>query len=285
MKGIGFSVIAILFSATMLLGQEFEIYQGDTINRRDMEKKRVGYWIFFDRQQNKKSEGYYKDNRKDSVWVFYYPSGQRKAEITFKRGRKKGLAKAYYPDGKVSEEGFWDMNKWTGEYKAYHENGKLAYDWNYNNSGKKVGEQKYFFPDGKLMVKGEWQAGKITGKLTEFYSDGTVKAERVFVDGKVNHEETRFFEPHKPDIAKKDSLLIKSLPPGNQNKIDDSERQITSYFDGEGFHKIYKDSLISREGEFKSGNLFNGKHYIYNAEGKLLATRIYQEGKLVKVEK
>ncbi len=284
MKGIGFFILITLFVFGKLSAQQFEIYNGDTINRRNAAKQRVGHWILFDKQKRKKSEGTYKANRKEGLWISYFSDGKRKAEITFKLGRKRGLAKTYYPNGKVSEEGYWDANKWTGNYKAYHENGKVAYDWNYNKNGKKVGEQKYYFPNGKVMIKGNWDGGKIKGKLVEYYSDGGVKAERTFVNGRVDHKQTKFYEPPKPDIAKKDSLLIKTLPPGNQDKTDSTEKQVTSYFTGEGFHKLFKDSLLSREGEFRGGKLYNGKHYVYDEQGNLIQTRIYKEGKIVEVK-
>ena len=283
MKGIGFSILFIFLATTFLSAQQFEVYQGDTINRRNAAKKRVGYWIFFNKKKKKTSEGNYENNRKHGLWISYYSNGNRKAEITYVQGRKKGPAKTYYKNGKVSEEGFWAANKWTGDYKAYHENGKIAYDWSYNRQGKKVGEQKYYFPNGQVMIKGNWENGKIKGKLTEFYSDGGVKAERTFVEGKVDNAQTRFYEPQKPDIAKKDSLLIKSLPPGNQDKTDDTEKQVTSYFTGEGYHKLFKDSLLSREGEFRGGKLFKGKHYIYDEQGKLIQTRIYEGGRIIEI--
>lgn len=274
----------MLFAPASILAQSFEIYKGDTINRRDIANKRQGYWIFFYKTKTKKTEGLYNNNRREKVWVSYYRNGKRRAEITYTLGRKKGPAKTYYRNGKVAEEGVWDSNKWIKGYKAFHENGKLAYDWNYNSRGKRVGEQKYFHDNGKPMLQGNWNNGKIEGELTEFYSDGSLKAKRIFAAGKPNHKKTKFFEPPKLDVAKKDSAKMKYLPEGN-NKDPETRTPVSSYFTGEGRHKLYKDSLLSREGVFREGQLYEGKHYYYDESGKLVKTVIYSRGKVTRVIK
>ncbi|MEN9443578.1 MAG: hypothetical protein RIS47_468 [Bacteroidota bacterium] len=275
--------IALLAFQYGSLAQKFELYKGDTINRIDLANLRQGKWIeFYEKSKKVNALGSYIDNRKDGLWKTYYENGVLQAEITYKLGRQKGYAKTYYEDGKVFEEGVWDSNKWVGSYKAYHSNGVLAYDWNYDEKGKKTGQQRYFYTNGKVLFAGNWEVGRIKGVLKEYYEDGKIKSERSFVDGKIDSSQTRYFEPaDNENIA--DNTAIKVLPKNNSVPEEETERIISGVFTGNGFHKLYNDTLLSREGEFKNGKLFDGKKYLYDDNNIHIKTIIYKDGKAVQV--
>ena len=262
--------------------QSFEIYAGDTINKRDAENKRQGIWIKFDTQKRIEEKGQYVDNKKEGLWYGYYPSGKLKHEITYKRNRPDGPAKFYYEDGKISEQGIWKINKWVGDYKYYHANGNLAYDWKYNESGKRTGEQKYYYADGSLMIKGDWTDGKKEGTLREFYPDGSVKSEIDFADGKINVASVKEYE-----IAEKPAQKIMApgtkpkKPASNTSNAAPSKSEEIGIFTQTGYYKTYNEfKKLDREGDFVNGKLINGKRYFYDDNGNLTRTLIYKDGKI-----
>lgn len=269
-------VIASLLFSIGVLAQSSETYNGETVNVRDAENKRQGTWVKLDKQGRLEERGEYINNKKEGIWKGYYTSGKIKHEITYKRNRPDGPAKFFYEDGKVSEQGIWKINKWVGEYKYYHTNGNLAYDWSYNESGRRTGEQKYYYNDGSLMIKGDWTDGKKKGVLTEFYPDGSVKSEMNFIEGKVQVASITEYEIKEKPAARVVAPGTKK-PAAAKTKTENHGRFVqTGYF--KTFNEFKK---VDREGDFVNGKLIKGKRYLYNDNGDLVKTLIYENGKVV----
>ncbi|MBE9469304.1 MAG: toxin-antitoxin system YwqK family antitoxin [Bacteroidetes bacterium] len=266
-------VLSFLFSFILLINinsfaQEFEIIDGDTINRLDNNNQKQGLWVIIKKETGRKSdEGLYKNNKKNGVWKKYYKSGTIKSAITYLNNLPTGYAKFYYANGNVSEEGIWKINKWTGHYKYYFENGNVAYDWNYNKSGKRTGTQKYYHDNGTLMIEGDWTNGKEAGALKEYYADGSLKSEKNFADGKLDETSVKHYKKQENK-----AIITK------QSKSKESVKMFT----GNGYFKLNnKSKKVDREGEFSNGRLVDGKRYFYNNNGELIKTSIYKNGKLI----
>lgn len=271
-----FSAILVVFLACSVYAQTSIQFEGETVNVKDANNKKQGKWVIFDKAGNKSDVGNYSDNKKEGLWKGYYPSGRIKHEITYVGNRPSGPAKFYYEDGIVSEEGIWKINKWVGDYKYYHENGNLAYDWKYNASGKRTGEQKYYYDDGSLMIKGDWTNGKKEGKLREFYPDGSVKSEMDFAEGKLNIATIKEYEiaekPNNKEVAPQIQKVVKKATSDDKFGV----------FNRTGYFKTFNEhKKIDRDGDFVNGKLVKGKRYLYNDNGDLIRTLIYEDGKVV----
>lgn len=268
--------VMVLSGPTAAMGQSFEIYRGDTINRRDASDMRHGWWKVFNKDGKFKGyaedalveEGEYVNNKKNGVWTKYYPEGTKKHELTFTNNVANGYAKIYYRNGRLQEEGMWQQNKWAGQYKYYNENGNVKYDWNYNSSGKREGQQKYYHENGVLMYLGEWKNGNEAGELVEYYEDGSIKAKRYFNNGKIEEGKTKELVQGKEfdENVKKYSGRAQQSAPRALGEIVD------------GFNRLYdKNGNLSKEGEFKNKQLIDGKAYIYEGN-KLVKTLIFKGG-------
>ena len=203
-------------------GQVYELYKGDTINQVDKQMRKQGQWIYFydDARTKIKMEGEFQNNKRIGLWIKYYENGNRKHEVTYQMGKTIGPARFYYENGNIREEGKWVLKHWVGEYRYYHENGTLSYEFFYNSEGERTGEQNYYYETGDLMITGDWKDGKKTGTLKEFYKDGTVKYEKEFVEGKYQPDQSKDFKKgEKPggEIVKKKSKKI--LFTGQYKKI------------------------------------------------------------------
>ena len=60
------------------------------------------------------------------------------------------------------------------------------------------------------------------------------------------------------------------------------DRVSSARFTGTGFHTIYNLSgKIEKKGYFEKGRLIKGEQYVYNADGILSSTLIFENGELV----
>ena len=262
----------------------------DTLNQVDPASGlKQGYWIVYNSikklpaypADSKVEEGKFADSKKIGMWKMYYPNGNIKSEITYTDNRPKGYAKMYYENGKVQEEGMWDNSRWTGDYKSYYDNGQIFYDFKYNNTGKREGEQKYYYDNGQIMMKGEMHDGKEAGVWEEHYENGDLRAKKAFNDGTLDANNTEVYAPKQPLPEKKEEPTSKEPP-----KIADATKEKTNAaqkpFDGNGYAKLFlPGARISKDGEFKSYRLINGKDYVYNTDGILERIAVYKDGKYV----
>ena len=44
-----------------------------------------------------RSEGYYKNGKKDGLWTYWYPEGQKSSEAHYKDGVENGVTTLYLP--------------------------------------------------------------------------------------------------------------------------------------------------------------------------------------------
>lgn len=211
--------LLLCFASAQAHAQVFEIYKGDTINRVDKQMRKQGKWIYFydeNKREQIRMKGAFVDNHRVGLWIKYFKNGNRKNEVTYKRGKPIGPARFYYENGHIREEGEWLIKHWIGEYRYYHENGNLAYEFMYNAEGKRTGEQNYYYPTGDLMITGEWQKGKKTGVVTEYYKDGSVKNEKVFKAGNYQKTQSKEYEKGEKEggaiVKKKSKKLLFTGP-------------------------------------------------------------------------
>lgn len=256
MKLTSLVAIILLFTGGAF-AQDFEIYNGDTINKKDETNKKQGKWIFFydEAKTIKKKEGSFVNNKKEGIWTEYYKSGNKRNEITYAGNKKNGYAKIYYENGTLSEEGTWKGNKWVGDYKFYHKNGNKAYEWKYNEKGKRTGEQKYFYEDGSVMIEGEWIDGKENGVITEYYPDGAVKSKKSFNKGEIDVESIETFEKTEV-VASNEEEIVKEVEKVAEKVAEKEEpkekvpEDIESYL--ESLAKKYPEGVTKEE--YEEGN-------------------------------
>jgi antitoxin component YwqK of YwqJK toxin-antitoxin module len=260
--------------------QSFELFKGDTINKKDAAGMKQGRWLVFNKdgkhvgygENQLVEEGRYADNKKTGVWLKFWPNGQKKHEITFANNIASGFAKFYYKSGNLQEEGMWESNKWVGEYRYYFENGNKQYEWKYNASGKREGEQVYYHENGKPLYIGTWANGNEQGELVEYYDDGSVHARRYFNAGKIDPAKT-------VDLVKgKENEGRAAKYSGVVQKVQAESKQMGHGQIVDGYNKLLNaDGTVSKEGIFKSKKLIDGKVYHYEG-GKLVSTEEYKGG-------
>lgn len=271
-----------------LHAQNFEIVNGDTINRIDANRKRQGKWIVKAKPAKDRGykvgsiveEGVFQNSRKVGMWKKFYPSGKLKSEITYKGSRPYGPYTLYYENGNIEEQGNWERTKNTGNFKRFHENGKVAQEFSFTEDGKRTGQQKYFYENGKVRLEGNWQDGMESGEMKEYYENGDLMAVKHFANGEMDKDK---FESYAPKTAIKDPLE-KQLDEGKDIKVTvkKDEKPNQGGFSGNGYTKLFnRNQQISKDGVFRNYRLIDGKQYMYNENGLLTQIMIFKNGKYI----
>jgi len=276
----------ILFTLTSYT-QSFELLDGDTINKVDVNKKRQGRWIIKATNRHPGytpgsvvEEGEFKNSRKFGLWKKYYPNGKPKSEITYKGSRPFGPYILYYNNGNVEEQGNWQRTKNTGSFKRYHENGKIAQDFVFTETGKRSGAQKYYYENGNLRLEGTWQEGLESGEMKEYYQNGDLMAVKNFNGGEMDKSSYQSYAPKTPQKDALDNLIDEGKDIAV--KVSKEEAPNQGGFDGNGIRKLYnKDRQLSKDGEFKNYRLINGKQFKYDENGLLIKIMIFKEGRYI----
>lgn len=286
-----FVLLILIAVSELAVAQTFELLNDkDTINRTDVNGKRQGKWIVYNRLVNKPcytaeqkvEEGVYAEGKKTGLWTEYYCNNNMKSKITFENNRPSGYAIMYHENGKIKEEGLWKNNRWVGDYKLYYENGQVQQSFKFNTTGKREGEQKYFYENGQTMIEGNWAEGKEAGVVREYYENGDLKSEKNFEGGFLDVASVKNFEPKKPvqEVVKP----VKDPDPAPPVVVDDKTEKVNSGkpFDGEGNHTLFNtNKQISKKGFFHQNRLMDGTVYIYNSNGILTRKALYKGGKYV----
>jgi antitoxin component YwqK of YwqJK toxin-antitoxin module len=270
------------------IAQSYELFNKDTINVVDLEGKKQGFWIIFNRvkklpdykDDQKVEEGKFLDSKKEGLWKEYFANGNVKNKITFKANRPNGYAIIYHENGKVSEEGLWKGNRWVGNYKLYYENGQVQQEFKFNETGKREGPQKYYHENGQLMIEGTWGPdGKESGIIKEYYENGDLRAEKNFNGGTLDPATSKTYDPKKPIVEASSEPVVPKIVVDKEKEKPNIPTQL---FNGEGKWTLYnKNKQISKDGEFSKGRLVDGKVYNYTDDGILVRIAVYKDGKYV----
>ena len=260
----------------------------DTINQT-LENRKIGYWIILGNMRNLPDynptdtieEGFFNNNRKVGIWKKYYPNGLLKSEITYINGRASGAFTTYHPTGIIEENGNWKGRVYTGNFERYYEDGTLAQKKTFNDKGKTEGVVEYYHTNGQIELSFTTDNGKEAGQATRYWPNGDLKETIVFDEkgeGVSSGEIARINPEIKLDDKNDDAKEI--IAQGETNK--GADKSATGVKIKDGYHKTYNDNKdILMDGEFKSGKLFDGKHYIYDENGLLEKIEIYNNGKYV----
>ncbi|MBL7981674.1 MAG: toxin-antitoxin system YwqK family antitoxin [Flavobacteriales bacterium] len=280
-----FLVVTITLSLGAAIGPSFAqaSTEMDTLNRVDEMGRKQGYWKFVAPATEKPGypdgalveEGRYANSKRVGVWRRYWPNGKVMSEINYQMGRPKGEYKTFYPNGKVEEQGTWDLDRNTGKFQRWHPNGQLAQDFVFNAYGVRDGEQKYYHENGKLAVQVTVEEGKEDGTLKRYTADGQLQQVAEFNDGVINAANSKYIR----SVPKAEEVKVDPKAPAAP-EVSATETTNAVAFRENGYNTLYDRQLrISQQGEFVNGRLWDGKRYIYDANGILSRIQVYKGGR------
>jgi antitoxin component YwqK of YwqJK toxin-antitoxin module len=113
--------------------------------------------------------------------------------------------------------------------------------------------------------------GKLSDKITTYYKNGKVKTVQLVQAGKLGKKTKNTVEKKFND----EKVYKDENPPKTINPKTKGVRFIPS-----GYNTIYNENdEIWQDGNFKDGQLYDGKVYIYGSNGLLIKIKVFKEGK------
>jgi antitoxin component YwqK of YwqJK toxin-antitoxin module len=252
-------------------------------NKKDKEGKRTGKWVFTWKDKpnsgvspnGKIEEGYFNKGRKEGVWIKYHPDGKTPLlKGNYINNRPEGEYKRFFKTGKVKESGAFGKEHYKGDLTRYHTNGKVAYSGSYNNDGMESGSIKYYYENGNIELEYTAKNGVVMGELKRYYENGSLKEVQTF-NSKGKPSATKTYKMAENPVPKVETTKTVIYPPTVKNPRTKGLKFVPN-----GYNKIYNESdEIWMDGEFKNGQLWDGKVFDYSRDGILLKVRVFKLGK------
>lgn len=265
----------------------YGLSEGAPTNRVDKKQQKQGYWILYAKVVSasgsvdsvKVEEGRYVNNRKEGTWIKYHEDGKTpKLKGTYVNNRPSGDYEKYYANGSIRQKGCFVHGK---------SNGSDCVELNFYESGQI--EQKKTFDSTLMYFKSGGLAAlttadkidtdkKMTVRYFEFPSNTVmdtlyeINGQYTSVVGESIREEFSI-EPIPPSETKSPVKSDEHAP------IIRNPRTKGKAFDPNAYNKVYDENdQFLQIGDFKGGRLWDGKHYIYDADGILLKVKVFKEG-------
>jgi antitoxin component YwqK of YwqJK toxin-antitoxin module len=250
-------------------------------NAKDKDGKKHGNWVI--RGKDKPNLGYandavvekgtYSHGRKTGIWLKFHKDGKTiKLKGNYENNRPSGNYTRYYANGNIKESGTFVEEKQQGTLTKYYKNGQISYQANYRDQGRESGTVKHYYENGMVQVEYNLKEGKLNGTYKQFNQNGSVKFSYRMSQGKVAETlkvtNSKNGDDFSPNVSNE-------KPPAVKNPIT---KGVT--FFPEGYNKVYNENdEIWLDGNFKEGQLYDGKVYIYSKNGLLKQIKIFKEGK------
>jgi antitoxin component YwqK of YwqJK toxin-antitoxin module len=269
----------LIFTFCLLLATFFVHAQ----NKKDVHGKRTGKWVYTGADKpnsgiaktGKVEEGIYVNGRKEGVWTKYHKDGKTpKLKGNYVDNRPDGAYTRYYSSGQIKEQGSFSKNGYKGELIRYYTNGKISYKALYNNEGKETGKVQYFHENGKIALEYTMKNGLLTGKVSRFNGQGNlIESFDVSSTGSISNVKSFSNAPKATNQGNTTGSVI--YPPKIANPRTKGLKFVTN-----GYNKVYNSNdEIWMEGDFKNGQLWDGKVYDYDNDGILQKVRIFKAGR------
>jgi uncharacterized protein len=230
----------------------------EKINRKDSKGQKQGLWKEYYpcndtcSYERVKTEGRYKDDKKDGYFREYDYKGVLLSTTKYKDGKVEenpeelslyDIKTEYYENATVKAVKSYKNGKPDGVFKAFDRNGNIINSEIYRE-GNKTGE-------GVLSEKGIKQ-----GPWKEYYIDGTLRAEGEYENG-LKKGEWKFYHPN--------------------GKMEQTGKYITGEKPHGRWVWYYSDGKLLREEIFRNGKE-DGELIEYSDRGKIITKGEYIEG-------
>lgn len=261
------------------------------------DSKKVGLWKQFYPSGRIKNEITYANNRPSGYARIYYENGNIMEEGMWENNRWVGTYKQYYESGNLYYD--WKYNKEgkrEGEQKYYYENGKLMIEGNWQD-GKENGVIKEYYENGALKAERVFNDGTIDVAASKEYepNGATHKLDGISLESsaatanknKPKESAKEKNQPIQTTTTPSVTETAKITPPSEATENKTTTLPTSNNFPNEqigtisdGYNKLYNSKrLLSKEGIFKNGKLWDGKELEYTG-AEISKLVIYKQGKI-----
>jgi antitoxin component YwqK of YwqJK toxin-antitoxin module len=244
--------------------------------------KPEGYWKSYYRNGELKAEGNRKDFLLDGTWIFYDRDGEKTTSIQYVAGKKEGVRKSFKKGTLVKQEPFVnDLQEGYARY-FYLEDGSLKQEVPFK-AGKEEGTGYQYSKDGRIITLLTYKNGALTRKQSINQIDGQKQKQGLWMAFYPNRN-PKFEGPYLNDLkngywkyyrANGDLLRVEKWVNG---ELQENAQEVAKVEIKREIHP--ETGELSFKGAFRNG-LATGVHREYDKEGKVIASKIYEDGKLL----
>jgi antitoxin component YwqK of YwqJK toxin-antitoxin module len=248
----------------------------EKINRFDKADRKQGKWKVYYNDGIIRSDGYYKDGKKNGVFKEYDTKGSLieinkfDEDVIDDEAEESvilDIRSTYYEDGTIKTIGTYKEGKKEGTHRVYDKNGIIIDGFIYKEGiiiGKGIideqgfyqGTWKFYFNQDTLQSEGEYEDSKKEGKWTYYYPNGKVKQIGKFKNGKPSGSWYWYYED---GVLHREESYYKGKEDGHSIEYDELENVITEgeyidgYKEGEWYYKVGDTEEI---GSYKDGEKY-----------------------------
>lgn len=171
--------------------------QNDTINQKDSNGRKQGFWIIYG--ENKPEKGYcdtciiekgtYKDDRKHGDWYLYNKDGTIKAKGGFRNNTPRftcsfsqQASNSRNNKKKEPKQGYWVVYGINKPEKGYCDSCKIE-EGAYLND-RKNGQWTVYSKNGNVRLVGNFKEGRPNGDFTKHDTNDIIKLSGTYINGK-----------------------------------------------------------------------------------------------------
>jgi len=267
------------------------------INRNDNAGRKQGKWLVFYDNGILRTEGYYKNGKRNGVFKEYDKNGSLKEINKFDEDIPDleaqetvilDIRSTYYEDGTINTTGTYKEGKKEGTHRVYDKQGNIIDGFIYKDgkvirkgivdeSGLYQKNWEFYFVNGEVKLKGEFVNSKKQGTWMYFYKTGKKKQVGKFKNGKASGSWYWYF---KNGVIHREESYLRGREDGLSVEYDEDEVIITQgeYIDGfkEG-EWFYKVGDTEERGSYRE-DLKHGKWVYKYDNGKINFKGSYTNG-------
>lgn len=152
------------------------------------EGSKSAFTTLYFKNGNKKAEGKYLNQKRDSIWRFYDKSGDMVSMKGYEKGKEDGLSRYYYDSGQLLKKTIYENGRPQGREVIFYRDSTKEKVQHYHN-GKLHGDFTVFYPTGDTMTDGAYSSDYRTGKWRYFNNKGVLTEVRVYKKGELISKE------------------------------------------------------------------------------------------------
>jgi antitoxin component YwqK of YwqJK toxin-antitoxin module len=255
----------------------------ENINRTDRNGLKQGKWKFFYVNGKVKTEGVYRDDKRNGYFKEYDEKGMLTDVSKYVNDVKQEAAPElvkldirtdYYPDGKVKTRASYKGDVPEGVRREYSTNGEVTAAYTYqkgiviaegivDDEGVRDGPWKEFYADGQLRAEGLYRNGNRIGKWRFYHPNGNLEQEGSYNNQGNTDGLWKWY--YEDGLVLREENFLNGNSEGIFTEYDENGSVIIQgeYVEGleEGFWK-YQEGDHREEGIYRSG-MRNGEWKYY----------------------
>jgi antitoxin component YwqK of YwqJK toxin-antitoxin module len=222
-----------------LSGISLLLFSQDTINQKDPQGNKTGFWRKINANGEKIYEGHFKAGVPVGEFRYFYPDGKLKTLSVMSSKGHLARTTSYFPTGKKMAQGNYLDEKKDSLWMFYSETADTIVSEEFYRDGQKNGVSRTFYPRKGVSELTTWKNGIQDGLWEEYYTSGKIKLRASFTAGQKEGPFKTFYETGKV-------MMSGQYTDGRQAGTWD-------YFDDKGLitkKEYYRNGMVIKTDEF-----------------------------------